>query len=321
MILVTGATGFLGSEVVRQLIQQKKAVRAIKRGNSVIPPFLKDSEIEWVEADILDYTDLEEALEGVDQVYHCAAIISFNPSDRKKMIALNTDGTANIVNLCTEKKIRLVHTSSVAALGEAKPGELITEDNIWEYTSKESGYAVSKYLSEMEVWRGIAEGLDAVIVNPSIIIGKNSSTGSIRFFELIKKGFKFFPTGTCGIVDVEDVAKCMITLMDSDVTGERFIINSENWTYRAFFEEIAAQLHVKPPTIPVKPWMVSLAVPMIKLVSAIAGKESPLTVEAARSAFQKPQYSNAKIKKTININFKPVKKAISDACKTQEESE
>lgn len=318
MILVTGATGFLGSEVVRQLVQQKKAVRAIRRGNSIIPPLLRQAPVEWVETDILNYLDLEDAMEGVTQVYHCAAVISFKPSERKTMIALNTDGTANIVNLCTEKNIRLIHVSSVAALGRAKEGEVISESNIWEHTSKESGYAISKYQGEMEVWRGIAEGLEAVIVNPSIIIGKNASTGSIRFFDLIKNGFKFFPSGTCGLVDVEDVAKCMISLMESDVTGERFIINSENWSYKTFFEEIALQLGVKPPTIPLSLWMIMLTLPVIKLVSALTGKESPLTPETVRAAFQKPQYSNAKIKKTININFTPLKEAISKTCKNQE---
>ena len=141
--------------------------------------------------------------------------------------------------------------------------------------------------------RGIAEGLDAVIVNPSIIIGKNSRTGSIQFFDLIKRGFPFHPTGTCGIVDVEDVAKAMIMLMESDITGERFIVNSENRTFRGFFEEIAHNYCVKPPSIAVKPWMLMLAVPIVRFISLLTGKKPALTPETARSAFQKRGYSNA----------------------------
>ena len=316
MILVTGATGFLGSEVIRQLLMQKRTIRAIKREGSVIPAILKDAPVEWKTADILNYFDMEDALQDVDQVYHCAAIVSFNPADRRSMIDFNTAGTANIVNICTEKNIRLMHVSSVAALGESKDGGLISENDHWEYTSKESGYAVSKYLSEMEVWRGIAEGLDAVIVNPSIIIGKNSRTGSIQFFDLIKRGFPFHPTGTCGIVDVEDVAKAMIMLMESDITGERFIVNSENRTFRGFFEEIAQNYCVKPPSIAVKPWMLMLAVPIVRFISMLTGKKPALTPETARSAFQKRRYSNAKIRNTIDINFKPINKAIAEACKT-----
>lgn len=316
MILVTGATGFLGSEVITQLLKRNTAIRAIKRSTSAIPFNLKDAPVEWRDADILNYFDMEEALDEVKQVYHCAAIISFDPSEKKRMIALNTESTALIVNLCLEKNIRLVHVSSIAALGEAKDGELVTEKNIWEYSSNESGYAISKYQSEMEVWRGMAEGLDAVIVNPSIIIGKNCSTGSIRFFDLIKKGLKFYPTGNCGLVDVEDVAFSMITLMESDVTAERFIISAENWTYENFFKEIAVNYGIEPPSIKVRPWLLKLAVPFVKMISVITGNEYGLTPETVRSAFNKRQYDNTKIKKTININFKPINKAISEACKT-----
>ncbi|WP_317044313.1 SDR family NAD(P)-dependent oxidoreductase [Pedobacter ginsengisoli] len=172
MILVTGATGFLGAELINQLTEAGVKVKALKREHSVIPKSISNNaNIEWLVADINDISSLEDAFEGVDQVYHCAAMISFDPKDKAKLLKVNIEGTSNIVNLCAENNIRLVHVSSVAALGNAKKGQLITEKDFWEYDPKAHSYAISKYEGEMEVWRGIAEGLDAVIVNPSVIIG------------------------------------------------------------------------------------------------------------------------------------------------------
>ncbi|RYE28689.1 MAG: NAD-dependent epimerase/dehydratase family protein, partial [Sphingobacteriaceae bacterium] len=239
MILVTGATGFLGSEVCRQLILAgKNSIRCTKRTASKIPEILipHQHKITWVEADLLEIDALKEALQGVTQVYHCAALVSFDPSLKKKLIQNNVEGTANLVNLCVEKGIRLLHVSSIAAVGEGKPGELINENHHLEETPKENAYAISKYESEMEVWRGIAEGLDAVIVNPSLIIGKNAGKqGTGQIFETVRKGLKFYTSGSCGLVDVEDVAKTMILLMESQISNERFIINAENWSYKTLF--------------------------------------------------------------------------------------
>lgn len=314
MILVTGATGFLGSEVIRQLLKQNVAIRAVKRKASVIPSILKNARIGWRDADILDYFDMEDALEDVTQVYHCAATISFKPSDRKAMLTFNTAATENLVNLCLEKNIRLVHVSSVAALGDSKNGSPITEKDQWHYTSRQSAYSISKYQSEMEVWRGIAEGLDAVIVNPSIIVGRNCTTGSAAFFKTVKQGLRFYPAGSCGLVNVEDVAACMITLMNSDITAERFIINAENWTYENLFKEIAAQYHVTIPSVAVKPWMLSLAASLAKIASLLTGKEFNLTPDAARSASKQRKYDNTKIKEAISVNFRPIKQTISEVC-------
>lgn len=317
MILVTGATGFLGSEVVHQL-EKKNAIRALKRGHSQIPAILQDAAVEWENADILNYPDLEEVFTGVTQVYHCAAMVSFKTAGKKKMIHNNTEGTANIVNLCLEKNIRLVHVSSVAALGKAKNG-LTSEKDHWQYSSRENAYAISKYQSEMEVWRGIAEGLDAVIVNPSIIIGKNCANSiGYRFFNLIKKGLKFYSTGSQGFVDVEDVAKSMIGLMSSKITGERFIVSGENRTYTDLFKEIAMQYNLQPPTIPAKPWMLNLGVVLAKALSFFTGTDYGLTADTAHSAFKKNEYSNQKIKDAIGIDFKPIKQTIAEVCQNQE---
>src|ERR1700761_4315897 len=192
MILVTGATGFLGSEVAKQLAAQGNVVRCTKRAKSTIPAFLSpyQKNIEWVEADLLDIFALENALEGITQVYNCAAWVSLKQSDKEPMIYTNVTGTANLVNLCAKNNIRVVHVSSVAAVGDAKPGELITENHHLDQAIETDGYAISKLESEMEIWRGIAEGLDAVIVNPSIIIGPHAGiNGSGALFEIVRKGF------------------------------------------------------------------------------------------------------------------------------------
>jgi dihydroflavonol-4-reductase len=235
MILVTGATGFLGSEVAKQLVAQGNRIRCIKRGTSKIPLVLSalQGSIEWVEADLLDIFTLENALEDITQVYNCAAWVSLKQADKEPMIYTNVTGTANLVNLCAKNNIRVVHVSSVGAIGDAKPGELITENHHLDQAIETDGYAISKLESEMEIWRGIAEGLDAVIVNPSIIIGPHAGVnGSGALFEIVRKGFKFYTTGSGGFVDVEDVAKCMIALMSTSISGERYIISAENHNYK-----------------------------------------------------------------------------------------
>jgi dihydroflavonol-4-reductase len=193
MILVTGATGFLGSELAMQLVNAGNTIRCTKRISSVIPQLLipHHDKIEWVDADMLDIFALEDALDGVTQLYHCAAWVSLMQKDKQAMIRTNVTGTANVVNLCNELGIRLLHVSSIAAIGQTLPGKLINENTHLDETNEDDGYAISKLHSEMEVWRGIAEGLDAVIVNPSLIIGQNSGTaGTGQLFVTVRKGIK-----------------------------------------------------------------------------------------------------------------------------------
>lgn len=319
MILVTGATGFLGAELIHQLTSLGIKVRALKRTHSVIPNLILHNElVEWVIADINDLSDLEDAFDGVDKVYHCAALVSFDPKDKAKLLRINIEGTSNVVNLCQELGARLVHVSSVAALGNAKKGALITEKDFWEYDVKVHTYAISKYESEMEVWRGISEGLDAVIVNPSVIIGAGAGfEGSGAIFKLVKDGLAYYTKGATGIVDVSDVAKSMIALMESNETAERFTISSENYHYKQFFGEIAAGYGIKAPTKEAKPWMLGIAWRAAKLAALFTGKPAALTSDAARSSLNESLYSNEKIKKTIGINFKPLKQSIEEICKAQ----
>lgn len=317
MILVTGATGFLGAEVARQLAANGQAMVCIKRDRSVVPAILKPYAllITWADADILDVPALENALQGITQVYHCAAIVSFDPADKKAMIKTNVEGTANLVNLCNEHGIRLVHVSSVAGLGEAKPGELITENTHLEDTANSDGYALSKYESEMEVWRGVAEGLNAVIVNPSMIIGPHAGIkGTGQIFNSVKKGFKYYTTGSIGFVDVEDVAKSMIWLMNSGIEAERFIISAENWNYKDLFTETAHCFGIQPPATEAKPWMLNIAWRLSALWRGITGKARGLDKTSAQAATKNLNYSNAKIIKTMGIIFKPISVSIQEIC-------
>ena len=317
MILITGATGFLGAELAMQLASKGLLIRCTKRISSVIPDILKpfEQQIEWVEADLLDIFSLENALEGITQVYHCAALVSFKPEDKIPLRRVNVNGTANVVNLCLLQQIRLLHVSSIAAIGDAKPGELITENNFLEVTSKIDGYALSKLEGEMEVWRGIAEGLEAIIVNPSIIIGKNTGTaGSGQLFETVRNGLKFYTSGSCGFVDVADVASCMIILMNTELNDERYIINAENITYKQLFLDIAQKFGTKPPSIFARSWMLEIGWRVASIISFFTGKPPFLDKTSAQASSRTSNYDNAKIKGATGLNFKPLSLSVAEIC-------
>ena len=233
------------------------------------------------------------------------------------MLRVNIEGTVNILNLCMEHNIdKFLHVSSVAAVGNSKKGAPITEEDHWEFNSDQSAYSISKYESEMEVFRAGAEGLNTVIINPSIIIGKNAGKeGSGQLFEALRKGIKYYPSGSFGYVDVEDVAKIMILLMDNDISNERFIISAENWTYRDLFTEISRQFGKAAPVLALKPWMLRLAYFGTRIISSLSRKNYGLTKDIVRSASKKLNYSNDKIKTALNPDFRSVKESITDICK------
>jgi len=326
MIFVTGGTGLVGTHLIYELLKRGEKVRAIRRENSKIEKLEKVisyyhtsphdllKNLEWVYADILDVYSLEDAMEGVDRVYHAAAIISFNPSEHQKMIENNTRGTANIVNVALHKKIKKIcHVSSIAAVGRDNTKEVVTEIDQWTYSKCQSAYAVSKFESEREIWRGIAEGLNAVIVNPSIIFGPGHwGKGSSVIFSRLWKGLKFYTKGVTGYVDVRDVVECMIQLMNSTYTNERYILNTENVSYKKLFDHISHELQKPEPKIYVTKFMSELAWRLVKAISMVSGKKPFITREIARTANKKYYFSNDKICTALDFQFRPIEQTIKD---------
>lgn len=315
MILITGGTGFIGSSLIKQLLAYGKSVRAIKRHNSIIPKNLRNnSKIEWVEADLSDYFSLQNAFKGIKEVYHCAALVSYDPADKKQLFKTNVEGTTHIVNLCQDYQVRLLYVSSVAALGDNERNKVITERTHWVWNKTKSRYSISKYEAEREVWRGIAEGLNAVIINPSIVIGPSKGESeSGRIFELLEKGLNFYPTGSAGFIDVDDVVKIMITLMKKvDIIGESFILNAINISYRELFAEYSILIGKKPPKHSANQGLMELAWRFVAVFKLFGIKRFGLTKEIALASIKKNVYSNQRIVETLDYSFKALDKSLKE---------
>lgn len=323
MILVTGATGLLGSRLVFDLANGGKKIRALYRNEASknhLNRYFREhpqllQQIEFFRGDITDIFCLQEALSGIDEVYHCAGKVSFQPSDRERMHHINISGTANVVNACLDAGIRkLCHVSSIAAIGRNGTPAMINEDNSWKTSAHNSEYAISKYGAEREVWRGIAEGLNAVIVNPGVIIGPGDwRTDSSMLFGQVNRGLRFYTEGMNGFVDVRDVAASMIKLMNGDRTGERFILVAENKPFREVFDRIADALHKPRPSIKAGPFLAAIAWRTEWIRSKLFGTRPVITKETARSASGVNRYDNTKIKTATGIQFIEIERAIADA--------
>ncbi|OIR05391.1 3 beta-hydroxysteroid dehydrogenase/delta 5--_4-isomerase [mine drainage metagenome] len=314
MILVTGASGLLGSHLVQELVKQDKKVRAIYRND--IPANMPDG-IDWVKADILDPLSLEDAMKGVEQVYHCAAMVSFNPKKKEILYKTNVEGTANIVNACLNADIKkLLFVSSVAALGKTKGAKLIDEKMNWTEDGDNSEYGKTKYLAEKEVWRGIAEGLNTVIVNPVIILGAGDwEKGSSEIFKSAYNQFPWYSTGASGFVDVKDVVRAMILLMQGTPHNERFIICAQNLSFKEVFSGIAKSFHKRLPFLKVTPFLANIVWRLEAIKASITGNEPLLTKETARSALSIAKFNNAKfLTYAPNFDYTPINVSIERIC-------
>lgn len=314
MILVTGAAGLLGTTLVEQLLAKGYTVKAMYHHK---PININHPQLIKIQADLLDVYALADAMQGVTQVYHCAALVSFNPKDAAALFSINVEGTANVVNACLDAGIqKLVHVSSVAALGRIRPGEMITEKMDWTPSTSNSKYGQSKYLGELEVWRGVAEGLQAAVVNPAIILGAGDwNDSSTKIFKSVYDEFPWYTEGVTGFVAATDVAKAMILLMESNISGEKFILSAANETYKHVFETIATAFGKKAPSKKVTPFIAALAWRFEALKSRLTGTSPLLTKETTLTALTKVYYDNSKLLSYLpSFQYTALNNTIVEAC-------
>lgn len=316
MILVTGGSGLVGSELISQLLARGNSVKAIYNKT---PLSISDPRLIALQCDILDTSALEDAMQGVTQLYHCAAVVSFSPKNKDLLFKINIGGTANVVNAALDAGVKkMVHVSSVSALGRIRENETVTEEMTWTEESSNSLYGKTKYLGEMEVWRATGEGLEAVIVNPSLILGSGDwSKGSSEIFKSVYNEFPWYSEGVTGVIDVKDVARAMILLMNSEIKNEKFILNAENLSYKEIFTGIANGFGRKPPYKRVTPLIAAMVWRWESIKSIFTGKDALVTKETARTALAKVYFDNSKFLKAMpGFRFTPVKETITNTCAT-----
>jgi nucleoside-diphosphate-sugar epimerase len=318
-IFITGGTGFLGAYIIRELVNKGYYVRALRRSDRV-PGYISReilNRVEWVEGDVLDVVSLEDGMKGMDTVIHAAAIVSFQKKHRTDMYKVNVEGTANVVNIAIENNIqRFVHISSIAALGRKSDGGHVNEEKKWEESKVNTHYAKSKYKAELEVWRGMSEGLNSIILNPSTILGYGDwQSGSSAIFRNVYNEFKWFSPGVNGFVDVEDVAKAVIILMESGISEERYIINGDNWPFKKLVDTMADCFEKRKASKQTTPFVINLAWRLEKLKSIFTGHSPLLTRESAKVAHSKTYFENAKFLRAFpQFSFTPLENTIQSAC-------
>ena len=330
MILVTGGTGLVGSHLLYKLLQTNDKVKAIYRREhklklvkKVFSYYTDDPEslykkIEWINADITDVPSLEIAFKNVTYVYHCAAFVTFEPDKYHQLRKINIGGTANVVNLCISHNIKkLCYISSIAAIGHHEnPEQPITEETYWNKEDDNSVYAITKYGAEIEVWRGTQEGVDAVILNPGIIIGSGlwNSGGSSSLIKKIYNGMPYYTHGVTGYVDINDVVETMISLVNSGIKNERFIVISENLSFKTFQDLTSSYLKVKPATREATPLLLKIGWRLDWLNHLLTGKRRRLSKQMTKSATSVTKYDASKLKNALNIEFKPMQISIKATC-------
>lgn len=326
MILVTGGTGLVGCHLLYQLILENKKVNALHRKNSNIEVVKKVfsfysqdykslfNKINWIEGDINDLSSLNHALKNITEIYHCAAFISFNKKDLEMMRKINIEGTANLVNYSIERKInKFCYVSTIAAVGE-RNNSLIDEECEWK--ENKNPYSETKHFAEMEVWRGIAEGLNAVIVNPGVIVGSGFwKQGSGAFITQVSRGMSYYPIGKTGFICVKDVVQIMIDLMKKNIFSERFILVAENWKQKDFIYSICKNFNLEPPKKQASKSVMYLGLFVDLVRSKLLNKRRRLSSAIIKSGNSINEYSNQKIIKALNFKFSKVEDSIKETCK------
>ncbi len=323
MNLVTGATGIIGSHLLVELVKRGEKVRATKRENSKLNTVRRLFEyhklspdqfesIDWIQCDILNPQDVFRACEGVNAVYHCAAMVSFFSNDADKIKNVNIHGTRHIVNACLEQNISaLCHVSSTGAIGRQIHNGVVSEKDQWLSDVGNSEYSRSKYLSELEAWRGAEEGLNVVVVNPCIVIGPgNWGQSSTSLIVNAARGMRFYSAGSNAFVDARDVAKSMADLVDRKIFGKRFLVVGENRTYKDVLRNISGKAGVRKPDRALPRWMAEFAWRTEMVLSFFSGRKPRITRETVDSAYHNVQYSNQLIKHDLGIRFTSIDESI-----------
>jgi len=327
MILVTGATGLVGGNLLWQLLQENDRVKAIRRTTSNLTPlrsifsyYTSDldtflAKIDWIIADVLEPESLRKAFRGVDVVYHCAALVSLS-GKADLLTDTNIIGTKNVIDAALNARIqKLCFVSSIAACGSETGNKLINEESVWMDISGRSLYSRSKYYSEQEVWRGIEKGLNAVIVNPGVILGvSGTNTGSSQLFSQVRKGLMFYTNGGSGYVDVQDVVRAMIQLVKSDISGGRFILVSENCSSKDILCWMADGFGKWKPFVALGKNALYIIGYVSEIIGKIFGFKPSIDRGIARTATNREYYSAFKIQQAIGFEFKPIEKCVREVC-------
>jgi dihydroflavonol-4-reductase len=331
MVIVIGGTGLVGSHLLYELAKTEQEITAtfntqghVEKVKRLFQFYDKSNaevywkKISWKQLDINDLFDLKELISEGDEVYHCAALVSFHRRDFNRLMKINREGTSNVVNTCLDRKIKkLCYVSSTAAVSGGSERE-VNENTKWKKTPETSAYSISKYGAEREVWRGITEGLNAVMVNPCVILGSgNWDESSLTILKQIQKGLSFYPPGGNAIVDARDVVRVMHSLMKSDIQGERYLLIGENNSFQNLFTQIALHMKKSPPKRAVGAFGLKLARFVFSILHLFSSKRSPITKDTVNSALSTIVYSNEKARKELNVSFYPLEETIANAIKGQ----
>ncbi len=317
MIVVTGANGLLGSHLLRRLLQENASVIGTKKPNSDTNHLNDLTQLEWRDADLLDTESLTEALKGATTVIHTAAQVSFNPQSRNKIFEVNEGGTRNIVNVCLALKVEhLIHISSVAAIGRQKEYRHINEKSKWVPGYLNTDYAESKYLAELEVWRGHEEGLNVSVINPSVILApSNQTNSSAQLFHYAMKEKLFYTEGHLNFVDVRDVVEMIWQIHSKKIYGERFIANGGHTTFKNLFTQIAQRMNKRPPSINIPTSLLSALAIVEEMRCRITGKEPLITRQSTKLARELFYYSNEKALRKFNFQFHSLENTLDWCCR------
>jgi len=280
-----------------------------------------EDKIQWIPASLQDIDLISEILPEVDVLIHTAAIVDFRKSKRDALYECNTHLVADLINACLRAEVKkVIHFSSIAAMGRAEESSLITEKTPWKESRLNSDYGKSKYLGELEVWRGVAEGLEAVIFNPSLVIGAGfwkKSTPTI--LPQVEKGRAFFPTGSNGIVDVRDVAQAVVLALEGAGANERFLLNGANLKYKELFSTLAKYINAPIPSKPLSPKLLNLAVRIARICESL-NINIPFPSQQLQVLSAQSNYDGRKSEELLGLTYRPFNETLRETAEAYNQS-